>query len=326
MRGTDPRAKCSDQDFIRFIETIGPAAYSKKFKTDISSVYKRRKNLEAKFRRQIVAPTTYRNNHTRKAEAHAARLHYDCLNGIVLVGSDAHIWPGPPTTAMRGFVKFCKELKPRVVAMNGDVLDFPQISRHPPIGHNHLPSIEDEICAAQEQLSVIEDAAPHNAKLVWSLGNHDGRLETRLATVAPEFARLHGFSLKDYFPAWGACWSAWVNPDSQYPCVIKHRYKGGMGATRANTLNAGTHMVTGHLHSANVRALTDYKGTRWGMDTGCLADPSAQAFVDYTEDGALDWRSAFGVLTFHKGVLMQPELALVWSKNTIQFRGKLITV
>lgn len=322
MRGTDPRAKCSDRDFIRFIETIGPAAYASKSKTNISAVYRRRNNMERKIGRQITPPDNGRGNITRRNIEHAARLHYDCLNGIVLVGSDAHIWPGPQTTAMRGFVKFCKELQPRIVSMNGDVLDFPQISRHPPIGHNHLPTVEDEIRAAQEQLTVIEDAAPSNSKKVWSLGNHDGRLETRLATVAPEFARLHGFSLKDYFPAWAACWSTFINQNT----VIKHRYKGGAGATRANALNSGLSMITGHLHSANVRGLTDYNGTRWGMDTGCLADPTAQAFVDYTEDGALDWRAAFGVLTFHKGVLLQPELALVFSKNTIQFRGKLIQV
>jgi hypothetical protein len=223
---------------------------------------------------------------------------------------------------MRGFIKFAKELKPRVVVMNGDVMDHPQISRHPPIGWEKHPTVEEEINAAQEQLAVIEDAVPRNNKLVWTLGNHDGRFETRLATVAPEYARLAGFHLKDHFPAWAGCWAAWVNND----VVVKHRYKGGVHATHNNTVAAGKHMVTGHLHSAKVTPYTDYTGTRYGVDTGCLADPDAQAFVDYTEDGPKNWRSAFAVLTFHKGKLLPPELATVWDRKTIAWRGELITV
>lgn len=322
MRGSDPRAKCSDRDFIRFIETIGPAAYARKFKTDISAVYRRRNNMERKIGRQITPPDNGRGNVTRRSIEHAARLHYDCLNGIVLVGSDAHLWPGPKTTAMRGFIKFARELKPRVVVMNGDALDFPQVSRHPPIGWQHLPTVEDEIIAAQQVLTEIEDAAPRNAKLAWPLGNHDARFETSLATHSSEFAKLHGFSLKDHFPAWSACWAAWINSD----VVIKHRLSGGIGAVRNNTMKSGKSIVTGHLHSLKVTPLTDYNGTRYGVDSGCLADPSAEAFTSYTEDAPLDWRSGFVVLTFHKGKLLPPELATVWDKRTIAWRGELIAV
>jgi UDP-2,3-diacylglucosamine pyrophosphatase LpxH len=242
-----------------------------------------------------------------------------------LVGSDAHLWPGPTTPAFRGFIKFCKEMQPKAVILNGDVLDFPQISRHPPIGWQRQPTVQEEIEAAQEKLGELE-AATFKAAKVWTLGNHCQRYETRLATVAPEYAKLKGYSLRDWFPLWAPCWSAWINPDQSDGVVVKHRWKGGMGATRANALNSGRHMVTGHLHSANVRGVTDYNGTRWGVDTGCLAEPSHEAFVSYTEDAPLDWRSAFGVLTFHKGKLMQPELVLKWSDTSVQFRGEIISV
>jgi len=304
------------------VEEIGPAATAKRLNVSKRSVYFRRQSLEGKFRRQITAPRNGNSPVTRHNIEHAARLHFDCLNGTVLVGSDAHLWPGPLTPAMRGFIKFAKELKPRVVVMNGDALDFPQVSRHPPIGWQHLPSVEDEINAAKEALAMIEDAAPSNCKLAWPLGNHDARFETRLATTSPEFARMHGFSLKDHFPAWAACWSAWVNED----VVIKHRYSGGIGAVRNNTLKSGKTMVTGHLHSLKVTPYTDYAGVRYGVDCGCLADPSAQAFLDYTEDSPLDWRSGFVVLTFHKGKLLPPELVHVWDKGHIAWRGELIAV
>lgn len=244
------------------------------------------------------------------------------LNGVVLIGSDAHIWPGPITTGMRGFIKFCDILKPRIVVMNGDALDHPQISRHPPIGWTGLPTVADEIAAGQKVLERIESAAPKSTALVWSLGNHDARFETRLATVASEYGGVQGFSLKDHFPKWSACWSAWVNDD----VVIKHRYKGGAHATHNNAVSSGKTMVTGHLHSQKVTPYTDYNGTRYGVDTGCLADPEARAFVDYTEDGPKNWVSGFGVLTFKNGKLLPPELATVWGKNEIVFRGAIYKV
>lgn len=267
--------------------------------------------------RQIRAPN-YKN--TRNAEDHPGRISADIKDGVVLVGSDFHLWPGDRSTGFRAFVKFCKDLKPKVVVANGDVLDFPQVSRHPPIGHQHLPSVEEEIEYAQDMMGEIEKAA-FRARKVWTLGNHDSRFETRLATIAPEFARLHGFSLKNYFPNWEPCWSVWVND-----CVIKHRWKGGQGATRANTLNAGKSMVTGHLHSLKITPFTDYNGTRYGVDTGCIADPKSRQFLDYTEDAPLDWRSGFAVLTFHRGELLPPELVQVWDENHVTWRGQIVKV
>ena len=315
-------ALCSDADFIRLFEQLGARKLAQQLGCGERSIYRRREGLEVRAGRQIVAPEQTGIQGTRIGAEHAARLRFDVRDGVVIVGSDAHIWPGSMTTAMRAFVKFCKEMKPAIAVLNGDVMDLPQISRHPPIGWEDHPTVADEIEAAQEQLHRIELATPKSCKLVWTLGNHDARFETRLATVAPEYARMHGFHLKDHFPAWAACWSVFVNDD----VVIKHRWKGGIGATRANALNAGKSMVTGHLHSSKVTPLTDYNGTRYGVDTGCLASPSHPAFTDYTEDSPKDWRSGFAVLTFYKGKLLFPELVQTWDDDHVQFRGKIIRV
>lgn len=310
---------CPDADFVSLFEKHGAAETARRLGIGERSVHRRRVTLERRIGRQLRAPS-HNNSNTRHAEDHPGRLSADIRDGVVLVGSDFHLWPGDKSTAFRAFVKFCKDLKPSIVVANGDVLDFPQVSRHPPIGHQHLPTVEEEIEYAQEMMGEIEKAA-FKARKLWPLGNHDGRFETRLATIAPGFARLHGFSLKDYFPNWEPCWSVWIND-----CVIKHRWKGGQGATRANALNAGRSMVTGHLHSLKVTPLTDYNGTRYGVDTGCIADPSSRQFLDYTEDAPLDWRSGFAVLTFRQGQLLYPEVAQVWDDNHIQFRGEIIRV
>ena len=108
--------------------------------------------------------------------------------------------------------------------------------------------------------------------------------------------------------------------------VIKHRFKGGIHAPHNNTLWAGRTIVTGHLHSAKVMPISDYNGTRWGVDGGCLADTGAKAFLDYTEDSPKNWRSGFVVLTFVDSQLLQPELVLSWDENHVQWRGQIIKV
>lgn len=253
---------------------------------------------------------------------HPERVHCKIKNGVVLVGSDAHYWPGKPSTGHKAFVKFAKKLSPQIIILNGDAFDGARISRHPPIGWEKRPQVIEELEVVQERLQEIELAAPKSARLVWPLGNHDARFETRLATIAPEYARVHGFHLKDHMGArWEPCWSCWVNSD----VVVKHRFRGGAHSTHNNTVAAGKTMVTGHLHAAKITPYTDYNGTRYGIDTGCLADPNGPQF-GYSEDNPRNHRSGFVVLTFKSGKLLQPELALVWDKHHIQFRGELVEV
>lgn len=244
------------------------------------------------------------------------RVDIEISDGIVLVASDAHYFPGNISTAHRAFVKLIRDLKPRAVVMNGDVFDGAQAGRWPRIGWDKKPSVAQELKAVDDRLTEIQDAAGR-AFLAWPLGNHDARFETFLAANAPAYEGVQGFSLKDHFPAWKACWALWINGHT----VIKHRWKGGIHATRNNTLNAGTNIVTGHLHSLKVAPLSDYNGTRFGVDTGTLADPYGEQFADYTEINPVDWRSGFAVLTFWKGRLLWPELVHVIDEGIVEFRG-----
>jgi hypothetical protein len=249
------------------------------------------------------------------------RKSLDMENGSVIVFSDAHYWPGEPSTAHRALVEFCKRINPVAVVCNGDAIDGSAISRHPPIGWESCPSVKEELEICQERLGEIVDAST-GAEHVWLLGNHDARFETRLAQVAPEFKDIHGIHLKDHFPDWDCGWSLFINGD----VVIKHRFKGGAHAPYNNTITSGLSMITGHLHSAKVTPFTDYRGTRYGVDTGCLADTYHPAFQGYCEDNSRDWRAAFCVLTFVDGTLLMPELVLVFDKDRVQFRGELISV
>tara|TARA_R110002074_G_C12558458_1_gene667608 strand:- start:2093 stop:3049 length:957 start_codon:yes stop_codon:yes gene_type:complete len=309
----------SDADFIAMFEREGPALMSRQLGVALSNIYSRRRNLEAKLKRQITGPNKIRT--TRNNIEHPHRFELSIKDGFIIIGSDAHYWPNRITTAHRALVHLAKELQPKAIVMNGDVLDGASISRHPPIGWEERPALIDELQACQDRLSEIERAAP-NAKKIWTLGNHDGRFETRLATVAPEYAKVNGVHLKDHFPYWHPCWSAWINDE----IVVKHRYKNGTHATHNATVNSGKTIVTGHLHSLKVTPFTDYNGTRWGVDTGTLAEPDGPQFIDYCEDNPTNWRSGFVVLTFHKGKLLWPDVVHVTSETEVTFQGRVIKV
>ena len=319
---------CTDEEFVRVFNQTGSATEtSKLIGVGVRAVCRRRQHLEAKGYSFVTTSKRSLENRGVSPEvlirANKARIEVKIKSGIVMVGSDAHYWPGEATTAQRAFVKFIHELKPSHVVMNGDAFDGARISRHPKIGFlESAPSVVQELHAVQERLTEIEDAAK-GAKLYWPLGNHDLRFESYIAAHAQEMKGVHGMHLKDHFPRWLPCWGLHVNPGEPSHTVIKHRFKGGIYDVRNNVLNAMCSMVTGHTHALKWWPTSSYREhTIYGVNTGAMCEPYAEQSVHYTEDNPVDWRSGFAVLTYHNGRLLQPEVPEVIGEGQIVFRGK----
>ena len=322
-----PASKYTDQQFIQIIETSSTMSEAaRKMELDLSGLNKRRRRIENRLKIKIEAPqSTGKYNHLQTAHSHPQRKDLGILNGTVIVFSDAHFWPGVYTTAFKGLLWAINELKPNAVIANGDIFDGAGISRHPRIGWAKSPSVMEELKACTISMGYIEEAAKaarHNVKLVWPLGNHDARFETFLAANAPQYEHVKGFTLRDHFPDWEPCWAVWINEGT----VIKHRFKGGIHATHNNAIWSGKNIVTGHLHSLKVTPFSDYNGVRYGIDTGTLAEPYGPQFEDYTEQGPLNWRSGFAVLTFVDGKLLLPELVTTHDQDSIEFRGRVVNL
>lgn len=315
MASTAHNEKIPDELFIKEVAALGPTAVSRKYGVSVRNVHNRRRRMEGIHGIAIKVPT--RGGQVQQLDRHPSVVQLSIENGHVLIGSDSHYWPGIVTSAHRAFLEFVKEFKPKIIIKNGDEADFPTISRHAPIAWEKRPKVSDEVDNLKAMLSEIEKLAP-GARKVWPLGNHDSRFETRLATVAPEYANVHGVHLKDNFPAWEPCWLSFINKD----VAVKHRYKSGRHAPENNTLWSGRTIVTGHLHALKVEPLSDFNGTRWGVDCGTMADPYGPQFINYTEGNPLNWRSGFVLLTFIKGKLMWPEQVWISGPDTVQFRGK----
>lgn len=319
-----PEPVCSEEEFISGFRTLGPTRLAKHLGISIRGVFARRRSIEQS--RNITLEPIGSKAMMRKVQEYPQRLALEIQNGCILVGSDWHFWPGFVSTAFKAFVEACRTFQPKAVVLNGDVIDGSRLSRHPRIGWDHTPAVKEELEFAQAQLAEIAKAAP-NARKIWTLGNHDARLETRLANAVPEVEGLMGTSLQDHFPEWSPAWSVWVNNDRRGP-VIKHRFKGGFHSGHNNAVYSGRTMVCGHDHQLKVTTFVDYDGIRWGVHGGFMSAPYWPMFSDYTEDNPVNWTSGFIKLNFHEGDLLWPEIIRVYNEEEglVEYGGRIHAV
>jgi len=314
--------RTTDEEFIAIWNKYHSAKLvSQVLNIDVRNVHARRKTIEKRCGIVLVAGDKRSPTFNITIPGNGIRTKVDIDDGIIMIASDCHYYPGIISTAHKAFVKLIPELKPKMIIMNGDVFDGASVSRHDPIGWQKLPSVKQELDACADRLNEIESASK-SAALHWTWGNHDLRFNTRLASQAgTAFDGVHGMNLTDHFPRWKFSTSVMVNDHT----MIKHRYHNGIHAIYNNTLKSGTSIVTGHLHSLKVTPWTDYNGTRYGVDTGTMANLDDPGF-DYAEDNPRNWRSGFAVLTFWEGKLMPPELCEVISEGVVYFRGQIIEI
>jgi hypothetical protein len=316
-----PAPTVSEAEFIEIWQRLrSPTEVAKYLKVSIRSVQTRRRYIESRHgitlevddtRAQPAVKVTLRPHHRR--------VDMTVAGGTMVVFSDAHYWPGEPSTAHQAMLKVIKKIKPLVVIANGDIFDGATTSRHEPLGWQNLPTLKQEVDAVQLRMKEIEKAAGKDARLHRTIGNHDLRYERRLATQVPEFKGMPGVTLDDHLPNWTTSWSVMVNDHT----MVKHRYHNGVHAAYNNTLKSGTSIVTGHLHRLLVTRWADYTGVRYGVDTGTLAETDGEQF-DYAEDNPRPWGSGFAVLTFDDdGVLLPPELCEVID-GAAYFRGSIV--
>lgn len=312
-----PNEKVTEAEFVRLFQTLGsPKKVAEAIGVDIRKVYERRTKLEKRgYTLPSFAAQQKSFNGTYIPEGRRIITH-GVDNGMVVVASDCHYWPGESTPAHKAFVEIIKQYKPKTVVLNGDVFDGARTSRHDALFGAVTPTAKQELEACQERLDEIEKAYK-SATRFWLYGNHDIRLWKYIYSNAPEILGLNGTDLwGDYFAGWHHGWRLDIND----AVVIKHRLFNGVHASYNNVLKSGKSMVTGHLHRLCITPWGDYNGRRWGVDTGTLADPSGEQFR-YMEEAPTPGCSGFAVLTFKNGMLLPPELCEVVNGHAY-FRGQ----
>ncbi len=211
------------------------------------------------------------------------------LEGPVVFYSDAHFWPNIYSDAFWILLQVIKDLKPVAVFDGGDYFDGARISRHPRNGWEERPGVPEELGACKLAKGMIKDAAGEaELREVWS--NHATRFDSFLSARVPEYQGVPGFSLQEHFPDWQYASGFMINDG----VIVCHDIYGGVHADYNNVLKSGVTTITGHTHHLRMRPYSDLRGTRYGIETGTLADPMGPQFA-YAGARTRDWQSGFVV-------------------------------
>jgi hypothetical protein len=114
-------AACSDEEFVKLFRELGsPQAIAETLGVSVRNVFARRNRLAQKHGIELLSFS----KHSRITNVtHEQKIYSELKDGIVVVFSDAHYWPGPPTIAHQALLAVVSNLKPAIVIANGDVFD-----------------------------------------------------------------------------------------------------------------------------------------------------------------------------------------------------------
>lgn len=114
----------------------------------------------------------------------------------VVIANDFHI-PFHDEAALALLKRFLKRERPEWLILNGDLVDFWEISafdRTPRTG----PTLAEEVRAGRKVLIAFRRLLP-SARITWIEGNHEFRLRKYLIQHAPELYGLSGLSVPELF-------------------------------------------------------------------------------------------------------------------------------
>lgn len=303
------RPSVDENEFIRICqESSSVREVSRKLKIDKRAVERRIARLKPKY-------GDFSPAQKQKYAKPVKTLDYE---GTIVVFSDSHFWPEyyhPQSRIYYVMLEVVTKIKPDLIIDNGDSFDGFPISRHPPHGWAEGPTVREELDINIQRHKEIKKAAK-GAQLLWLWGNHDARFDSYLALHAPHVRDINGSSLEHHFPDWEFCEGLNINDSLQF----YHNWKGGAHAAYNNALHAGISVVSGHSHRCTVRAVTDLRGTRYGIESGTLCDPKGPQFF-YVGGRPADWQPGFIVLTV-EGKEIHPEPVLLREDGKAFFRGK----
>ncbi len=180
----------------------------------------------------------------------------------ILILSDLH-FPYQDNQAIRAAIKYGKEKKVTCILINGDLLDFANISRHEKDWR--MRSVSQEFEAVREFLIELRSHFP-KAKIVFKEGNHDERFEKYLFTKAPEIFDDNEFKLevrlrlaelridivKDMLPI----------KIGKLNVLHGHELQGGGGVNpaRATFLKTIDNVLIGHCHRSSQHTEPTFSG------------------------------------------------------------------
>jgi len=211
------------------------------------------------------------------------------------IGSDWHSYYACPF-AKRVWTDVAEDKQPDAVRFNGDLVDFPKLSRHRQLPGHFALNLQEEIDLGVKIMSDTRAVAP-DADMKLVMGNHDIRLVTALADAFPIFSTLRDIRYNKLFKldeleVGLVCRSNFLNPSAGHRkndiaqnwetiadlFTIVHGFLCGKDAPRKHLARFMRYGTNGHLHNPEmVSAGSDATGVIQWWQSGCMAYPPAVA-------------------------------------------------
>lgn len=266
----------SNHDYSQAIEEIGESSDS------LGSAFKRA-GLEA--------PTTYLADNVEEAVLRR-NTHVDSDVHTLVVANDFHV-PWHSKNGVAAWLKFCKDLQPDVIVINGDFLDCHSISSFPKYPEHML--LQDEIDIGVEILEQLRRFCPLS-EIWYTEGNHEERLK-RLIKEHPGFYRLNALKLENLMglDRLGIEYRGYKKPVQIRNVSVVHGdkvSKHSAYSAKATLIDNGyMNVIHGHTHRMGWYNHTGHMGRRRGYENGGLYDMSK---VDYLVQP--NWQTGFCVV------------------------------
>lgn len=242
-----------------------------------------------------------------------SHLDLDQESVLLQIGSDFHGASLVDPFARRVWLDVMQIEQPDGVRFNGDLVDFPSLSRHRQLPGHFALNLQQEIDGGVDLLAEARRAAP-NADIKLIMGNHDIRLVTSLADDAPVYSSLRTMHYAEQFKLDEleiglVCRSNFLNPTARHrrmdiaqnwetiadTFTIVHGFLTGKDAPRKHLARFMRYGTNGHLHDpALASGGSDATGPLMWWQSGCMAFPAgvAKEYIQGPAD-ATGWFSGF---------------------------------
>lgn len=268
-------------------------------------------NISKTSRAQTVA--RYADDCVRPWNGAYNSLDLDKESVLLQIGSDFHGGSLVDPFALRVWLDVAKRHKPDGVRFNGDLVDFPRLSRHRQLPGHFALNLQEEIDGGVDIMRKTRKAVP-NADMKFIMGNHDVRLVTALADSAPIFSSLRCLRFSELFDLDDlevglVCRSNFLNPSAAHRrrdiaqnweiidglFTIVHGFLTGKDAPKKHMQRFMTYGTNGHLHDPQmVSGGSHSTGVLQWYQSGCMGN--SQAIASEYMPGPVDfsgWTSGF---------------------------------
>ncbi len=244
---------------------------------------------------------------------------------LVLYASDIHA-PFHDKSAVELLIAFTRKVKPDVIHLGGDTVDFYAVSSYDKDPARKL-KLQHEIDTAKGIIRRLREAAP-NARMEFREGNHEFRLRRFLNQSAEVLSVLDCLSLPSLLDLPGM--------ECRYLENKQLCKRGKLFYMHGDEVRAGgshpaftlfnklkSNLIFGHFHRAGSHIFRDFGGTTYGAwAAGCLCD------LHPTYAAHNQWSHGFVVVEYSKTGRFQVEPVPITKKGRVSecmWRGKTFT-